>query len=254
MDILHANPYLDFYGNNFILKDSKKVIDTEFCSIAFCPGYICKFIKIEDGNYLNVLTKNKILLRDTILDFLNDCKAKKLQQHKIKDLLIGRKFKTSYSKKYYRIDDILFDRNPINSTFNFEGKTLNLKEYYKIRYHIEIKDLKQPLIKCKKNSEIFYAIPELCYLIGFDDNLYQDKNALKKLSDLTASTPTDRINTINEFLKLLVATKRNENIRIKLSSKAKYDYYGIEIKPLIKMSKAYYMKETELLDDKKQTN
>ena len=70
----------------------------------------------------------------------------KLGQEDIKAELIGRSFRVCYSKKNYkkknyRIDDILFDRNPVNQSFKDEEtqETVNLMKYYKQTYNKEIK-------------------------------------------------------------------------------------------------------------------
>ena len=49
----------------------------------------------------------------------------------------NRSFKVSYAKRNYRIDDIIFDRSPKTQTFNYEGKTINLIDYYEIAHNIK---------------------------------------------------------------------------------------------------------------------
>jgi hypothetical protein len=213
-------------------------------------------METEGGNYLNVTLKNKILSTETILEFLDNNKYKdKKNQERIRDSLIGRSFKVKYAKKNYIIDDILFDRTPDNTELNYDNKTIKLKEYYNLKYKIKIKELSQPLLVVKRkdaegNDINLYFVPELCYLAGLDDEFLKDRDFMKKLADYTKLTPQDRINKTNEFLKLLVETKK-ENDK-KLSAKEKSDLYGIEVKALDKSHRAYYMKETVLIGgDKK---
>jgi len=271
-DILHANPNLEFYKGLFVKKNDKKVLKTKNeTSIYFYPGYTTSFMETEGGNYLNVTLKNKIL-SESILKFLEKNNYKDSRnQEKIRDLLIGRTFKVSYSKRHYIIDDILFDRNPANQNFERDKKTVLLKDYYKERYSITINNLKQPLLVVRrKNGEMvvnLFFIPELCNFAGLDDEFLKDREFMKNLAKYTKLTPQDRINKTNEFLQLLVETERkkeedeeekpnskdNKRAKIKiceddkLSSKEKSDLYGIEVKALDQAHKAYYMKETILI-------
>ena len=61
------------------------------------------------------------------------------------DVLVGLCVLTRYNNKFYRIDDILFDKNP-QSTFECQGTEMTFLEYYKTHYGIEIKDKAQPLL------------------------------------------------------------------------------------------------------------
>ena len=262
-DILHGNPNLEFYKNLFVLKNQKKVISGKYGSVNFYPGYTTSFMETEGGNYLNVTLKNKILSTETVLEYLEANKYKnKGNQDSIKESLIGRSFKVKYAKKNYVIDDILFDRNPKKQDFFYENKSTTLEEYYNKKYLIKIKDSTQPLLLVKrkdaegKDINLFF-VPELCYLAGLDDEFIKDRDFMKKLADYTKLTPQDRIKKTNEFLNLLVDDTRyteeeeDENHERK-SAKEKSEEYGIEIKPLDKLHKAYYMKGTQLVGGNKQ--
>ena len=251
-DILRANPDLDFYRGLFVLKNQKKVIESKNNgSVNFYPGYTTSFMETESGNYLNVTLKNKILSTDTVLGYMEYYEYKKtINQPKIKEDLIGRSFKVSYAKKNYIIDDILFDRNPNNQDFTLDGKSKTLKDYYLEKHKIKIEDLTQPLLVVKKvdsqGKEIrLYFVPELCYLSGLDDEFIKDRDFMKKLANYTKLDPKDRIKKTNEFLNLLVDTKKKNNNQ--LSAKEKSELYGIEVTALDKLHKAYNMKDTVLI-------
>ena len=256
-DILHGNPNLDFYKGLFVLKNQKKEITGRNGSVNFYPGYTTSFMETEGGNYLNVTLKNKILSTETILEFLDYYKYKdKNNQEDIKDLLIGRSFKVKYAKKNYVIDNILFDRNPKKQDFNYESKTITLLDYYDMKYKIKIKDPSQPLLVVKRKDAEgkdinLYFVPELCYLAGLDDEFIKDRDFMKKLADYTKLTPQDRIKKTNEFLNLLVEPKRDPENPNKLSAKEKSELYGIEVKALDKLHKAYYMKKPVLIGGNK---
>ena len=250
-DILHANPNLEFFKGLFVSK-SEISIQSEKFQVNFYPGYTTSFMETDGGNYLNVTLKNKILSQDTILQFLEKNKYKNKNNHeKLKEKLVGTSFKVKYSKRNYRIDDISFDRNPKNTSFlSFEKENINLIKYYKERHNIEIKNLEQPLIivyskEPQEKQKELYFIPELCYFAGLDDEATKDRDFMRKLANETKLNPDDRIFKTNNFLKLLQETKKKDGYD--KSSKEKSEFYGIEVKPLDKMHKAYYMEETPLL-------
>ena len=250
-DILHANPNLEFFKGLFVSK-SEISIQSEKFQVNFYPGYTTSFMETDGGNYLNVTLKNKILSQDTILQFLEKNKYKNKNNHeKLKEKLVGTSFKVKYSKRNYRIDDISFDRNPKNTSFlSFEKENINLIKYYKERHNIEIKNLEQPLIivyskEPQEKQKELYFIPELCYFAGLDDEATKDRDFMRKLANETKLNPDDRIFKTNNFLNLLQETKKKDGYD--KSSKEKSEFYGIEVKPLDKMHKAYYMEETPLL-------
>lgn len=73
------------------------------------------------------------------------------------EVLIGLSVLTRYNNKMYRIDEILFDKNPA-STFECQGNQMSFIEYYKKQYNIDIQDKGQPLLLNRyslKCSEIY---------------------------------------------------------------------------------------------------
>ena len=250
-DILRANPNLDFYRGLFVIKNQKKQLDSEKNgSVFFYPGYTTSFMETESGNYLNVTLKNKILSKDTVLEYMDYYGYKtQNEKNKLKDDLIGKSFKVTYAKKNFVIDDILFDRNPSIQDFMYDGKKVVLKDYYEKKYKIKIKNLNQPLLVVKKvdstQKEInLYFVPELCNLAGLDDEFIKDRDFMKQLANFTKLTPKDRITKTNEFLKLLVNNEKKKPDQ--LSAKEKSELYGIEVTSLDQHHKAYNIKDTIL--------
>ena len=253
-DILHANPRLEFYKGFFVITDDKHKIETENVSVTFYPGFTTSFMETDSGNYLNVTLKNKIIQNETVLDYLNYYKYKNNEnlQKEIKEELIGRSFKVSYAKRNYIINDILFDRSPKKQTFNYEGSTKNLIQYYEIAHKLKIKDENQPLILVRRtdsNGEpiSLYFVPELCSLAGLDDEAVKDGKFMRELAKFTKFEPNDRVSKTNEFIKLLVDPTKDKEHPEKLSAKEKSELYGIEVKPVKNLFTAYYMKDTKLI-------
>ena len=63
----------------------------------------------------------------------------------------------------------------------YEGKTINLIEYYKEAHDITIKVADQPLIVVINDDQEIYFIPELCYLGGLDDKAVKDGKFMREL-------------------------------------------------------------------------
>ena len=250
-DILRANPKLEFYKGLFVLSNEKKKIETDRVSITFYPGFVTSFMETDKGNYLNVTLKNKIIQNETVFDYINQFKNinNKDTQNDIREELKGRSFKVSYAKRNYRIDDIIFDRNPQNTTFNFEGKSINLINYYEKIHKLKITNKNQPLILVRRTDSQgepinLYFVPEFCSLAGLEDDATKDGFFMKELAKYTKLEPKDRVNKTNKFIELLKdGTKNKDNT----SAQEKSNLYGIEVIPIKELFTAYYMKDTKLI-------
>ena len=178
-----------------------------------------------------------------------DIKIQK-KREKIKENLIDEVFKPSYDNKNFRLDDICFDRNPMNQSFNLYGVgTITLFDYYKKIKGITIKEKDQPLLVVKKtdkekNPINLYFIPSLCHFTGINDKLSKDNKFMRKLADYTKLTPRDRVMRTKQFINLLKDSEKREG---ELSPKEKSEKYGIEVIPLYDSFKAYQMEEPQLI-------
>ena len=144
-DILHANTKLDFYKDIFVMIDEKKTIDIKGVTVDFYPGFSTSFVETDKGNYLNVTLKHKIIQKKTVLEYLIENNYKnKDKKEEIKQNLKNAVFRDNYKGKNYKITDILFDRNPVNT--NCTGKPMTIIDYYSTKYKITIKNKDQPLI------------------------------------------------------------------------------------------------------------
>ena len=248
-DILMSNPKLEFDKGLFVLKDDKKIIESERVSINYYPGFITRFVETEKGNYINVSLKNKIESSKNILEYLKALNYKDpSNRYDIKLKLEGRWF--YFEKKKYKINEILFDKTPQNQTIYIDGKSINLYDYYSKKYNFKIKEMNQPLIlNIKKGPQDkklnAYYIPELCTFSGLDEKEQQDQYFMKELSKITKIDPPTRIYQTNKILELLSdPSKKDKNL---LSAKEKSDLYGIEVKFPKEFFIGYLMKETRLI-------
>jgi len=251
-DILHANPKLEFHKDIFVNTKNQQKIETDRVSITFYPGFVTSFMETDKGNYLNVTLKNKIIQNESVLNYIKQYKnlGKPETQKKIRDDLKPRSFKVIYAKRNYKFDDIIFDRNPRTQSFNYQGRTVNLVQYYEEVHKLKVKDENQPLILVKRadsqgNPINLYFIPEFCRLSGLEDDATSDGFFMRELARYTKLEPSERVKATNEFIKLLEdPEKANED---SLSSKEKMELYGIKVSPLNELFDAYYMNETQLV-------
>jgi hypothetical protein len=254
-EILRANPNLEFYRDLCVRKDGLKTISSTRNRIDFYPGYFTSVLNTSKGMYLVVSIKNKLLSNESCLEILNSKFKDKLKskegQEEIREYFIGRQIKTSYSKRTQKVDDVSFDKNPSNTTFNKDGASILLTNYYKVAHNITIKDTKQPLFVVRKYDEVnkktipLYFIPELCNLAGIDDSVVKDGNFMKELAKETKLTPVERVNKTNQFMALL-DEKQLKEVKIKEKDKSGKE---VKEKTLFKYTKSSAdLKKTYQLD------
>ena len=245
-----------------MVNKGEEIDVNEYSSFTFYPGYKISFVETDRGNFLNVALTHKFIRNESILDcFKNfgDFNEKSIQED-IKAEVIGRSFRVGYSKKNYkkknyRIDDILFDRNPVNQSFKNEEtqETINLMKYYKQAYNIEIKNKEQPLILVRKkgpqgNTKNLFFIPELCNMSGIDEEDVANSYFMKRVSECTKMEPDEKVSKINNFIELFQDNTQNDITDEKWSSKKKSKYYGVEVIKVKDLFSAYYMDKTNLID------
>jgi len=176
---------------------------------------------------LNINLKSKFILKETIYDYLKKFKYKnnKNIQNEIKENLKSCCFKVSYDKRKYKIDYILSERTPMNTTINFKGEIINFIKYYSLVYNLSIKDKNQPLILVRKKDRKKRPIK--------GDITKKDRFLFKELGKYSKLEPTGRVNKTNEILNLLFEKKKDKDNLNKMNFKEKYKLYGIEIENLI---------------------
>ena len=136
---------------------------------------------------MKVDTANKIVLSCNVFQCVNDLyslhngKSKEEKRAVIQAELCGKMVMANYgNSRYWRIDEIVFDLNCediiVDKTTN-----MNMLEYYKSKYNIDVKIKKQPLIrtinkdrlqkdKIEEEQDKCYLLPELMLMTGLPDN------------------------------------------------------------------------------------
>ena len=203
------------------------------------PGYITTIKQQESDMMLCCELSTKVLRTDTCYDQFKVAAKGDLKRN-ITRILLGNIVITRYNNKTYKIDDIDFNDNP-GKTFNvsclsilhnmsllkslyylqWKGTETTIAEYYKKRYNIVIKDLKQPLLVSNPNArqrragitEPIKLVPELCHMTGLSDEQRADFKLMKAVNGVTLGDPKNRVLQLNKFSQRVTS---NENIKKEL--------------------------------------
>ena len=266
-DILSVNPNVSFNRDLIIYEneDVVKFIPSDTKEFKFYPGYLKNILIYDNICYLNVNLKHRVVSRRTILEMINDFRnnngvISNQKKKELKKILETKSFKGNYSKKNYKIFQLNFDRNPQNTQFNYDGKTVNLIQYYKLAHnYTEQIIINQPIIIVKRKIKSEYAqyfLPQLCYLCAIPDWRMQDGNFAKELAQLTKFSPKERIEKTNSFLNLLHCTlhkkitveQNGQQIQRNLpSSEELFTKYGLKIDLPNEKLEGIYIKTPEFL-------
>ena len=265
-DILSVNPNVSFY-RDLIVNENENVVrylprDTK--KFKLYPGYLKNIVIYDNICYLNVNLKNRIVSSRTILEMINEFRNNGVINNEnkqyLKKHLENKSFKGNFSKKNYKIYQLNFDRNPQNTQFNYDGRTVNLIQYYKIAHHLTQQiEINQPIIVVKRNIKSEYAqyfVPQLSYLCAIPEWMMQDGNFAKELAQLTKFSPKERIEKTNSFLNLLHSTlhkpitveQNGQQIQRNLpSSEELFIKYGLKIDLPNEKLEGIYIKTPEFL-------
>ena len=175
------------------------------------PGYVSSVEEQEGGLMLSLDVSHRVLCQKTVLEFLADCYRQDMNNFKenAKKALIGSVVLTRYNNKTYRIDEILFEHNPL-TTFKRGEEDVTYVDYYKTQYNIDITDIKQPLLinrkevrvagETNKKEFMFCLIPEICYLTGLTDQMRKNFTVMKDLAVHTKLSPYQRLGSFKKFI------------------------------------------------------
>ncbi|XP_022109192.1 piwi-like protein 1 [Acanthaster planci] len=193
-------------GRNYFNPELK--IDIQQHKLQLWPGFITSILQYEEEVLLMADVSHKILRTETVLDLIYHLsQTKEDWADKFKTLITGEIVLTKYNNKTYRVDDVVFDKNPLDAFEKFDGTTITYAEYYRDAYEVELRDFKQPLLvgKRKKRDERqgatnIHLIPELCTITGLSDNMRSDFHVMRDLATITRITPNDRLQQLSSFL------------------------------------------------------
>lgn len=96
---------------------------------------------------------HKVLRQETILDLMQRCQSESDFKDRFTREVCGSIVITKYNNRTYRLDDIDWTKSPL-TTFKFKERDITFAEYYKKRYDIDIRDLRQPLLISNPKVEL----------------------------------------------------------------------------------------------------
>lgn len=252
-DILSHNPSLRYIKNLYGKKTEEKIISAsdEYNSIKIMPGFITKVMFFENGVFLNVDIKNKIVSSHNCLYLLSTFIRKpgaptKEEIKEINDFFSGRTVETIHTGQRFKIASINFERKVKNYEVPFENKTIPISKFYKKIFDLTLEpDSPLILIENKKkkttdpNSIGRYFPPELCLLVGLTEEMVKDSYLVKNMVKKIKMTPDDKVSSIKDIMKLinekksLIIKRKNEDGTI-YEEKQKSCYekkieYGIDL-------------------------
>ncbi|XP_015783303.1 piwi-like protein 1 [Tetranychus urticae] len=186
------------------------------------PGMLTAIAEHDGGIMMVCDNINKIIRHDTALDVLAQVfRGPGDKKERARKELSGSIVMTRYNNKTYRVDDIIFDKNP--ETYTFEGRegTISLATYYETQHKKTIKDKRQPLLLVQpterqmrggEQKEIL-LIPELCTMTGLSKTMIDDFQFKRALGDLTRLDPLQRAQNLTGFIRQVNA---NETVQTEM--------------------------------------
>ena len=120
----------------------------------------------------------------------------------------------------YRVDDIDFQLNPLDSFDNKDGSKISYVAYYEKKYNKKLNYPKQPLLinkRKKDDNSIIHLIPELCVLTGQSDEMRQNFNLQKDLNRIIKPNPQKRLEECQKLITLLKTNDKTKDILAKWS-------------------------------------
>jgi len=205
--------------NKFNIKGSNVYFTSAF--------KVCVNICESGMMYCKAVHKFRMLREGNYLDYLSHLKDKnyKMKPQAIAEIIktacVGKKGQAIYGTgKTWKIDDIDFDKNPDSKLVEMvegnENTKISFKEYYKRRYNLNIKDLKQPLFISKEKlpksvlsePKIYYLIPELLLIVG---KLDEDRQLNLKVLQMTPNDSFKSADNIIKEMKFAIEKAESKN-------------------------------------------
>lgn len=136
--------------------DMSKRIEINGTNLTLFEGYAANFTFLESGLYLKVDAAAKIVRAETVLSYIDNLygihtdKSKEEKRAAIQEALVGKTVMANYgNSKCWRIDAVVFDKAIDEIILE---NNVNLADYYKNKYGVTIKKLRQPLLQAEDVS------------------------------------------------------------------------------------------------------
>ncbi|XP_075262677.1 piwi-like protein 1 [Convolutriloba macropyga] len=182
------------------------------------PGYVNTVTQVDGGLLLMCDVSHRVVRTQNVYDLMKEIErtTRGNFQRDLTTEICGQVVMTRYNKKTYRVDDIDWDMNPLKSFDRADGTSMTFIDYYEQNYDLRIADGRQPLIlhraKNKRNPDMppqmIYLVPELCYMTGLSENVRNNYQIMKEISEYTKPTPVNRVAALEKFVQSIYADER----------------------------------------------
>jgi hypothetical protein len=106
-------------------------------------------------------------------------------------------------RKAYIVNDVVFDRNPHTSLFEYNGSKISVAEYFSKLYGKKCTDDKQPLFECKAGGISVHLPTEFCTIDGVPASIRSDPMKMAGVLKQCRKNPEEKFREINDFCKTL---------------------------------------------------
>jgi len=202
--------------------DPKAAVNLNQHKLEIWPGYITSIRQHEDQILLCCEVSCKVLRTDTVYDQIQEILKRGgagANFHKqVEKVLLGAIVITRYNNKTYKIDEIAWDKSPMEEFDGRDGTKTSLQKYYAERYNKSIKDPKQPLIisipkmseQRAGNTGPIYLVPELCNMTGLSDEQRANFKLMADMGQFTRQDPVKRTQVLKKFSERLATNPKVE--------------------------------------------
>ena len=172
------------------------------------PGLTANLLLSAQGKILiNGFLKFRIFNYETAKNVID-----KARDHRDAERdLIGKMITTTYGSiaRNYIVKQIAWDMDP-GSTFKQDGETISYQDYVKNTYSVTVTSARQPIIVAEptgKRRDAVHLIPELCTLVGIQDNMRDKNKYMREVSKFTRVGANDRLTRVTDYIKRLSQDK-----------------------------------------------
>ncbi|GAU98649.1 hypothetical protein RvY_09768 [Ramazzottius varieornatus] len=194
------------------------------------PGFETSIAPYDGGCLLNIDNRFKVIRATTMLQIVNDGFGMANRQNLkgmeatsfVEEQVVGSIVIAQYAdkKRTYRINAVEWNQTVDSFRMEIRDGNVSLREYYKKRYDITIRDGKQPLLmaeetgaarfKMKDQNRVCYLVPELVNPTGLTDDMRGNFHFMKAVSDHTLQKSQLRLDKIYDFMENLLGNPKVE--------------------------------------------
>ena len=125
-DVIRANPAIKFVKNLYGKKYDEHSVKSKNNSVSIFPGFTTKIMYLENGIFLNVDIKNKILSSTSCFEMIKSIAKTHTKMSKKEMDILNLTFKdriieTIHTNQRYKIESVCYDKKPSDTTETFEG-------------------------------------------------------------------------------------------------------------------------------------